>query len=289
MKKYYIYNVIKAVKINSLVTIEYINISPDFHYPIEEHTFYEFVYIDSGEIICNMDGKDIILNQHDFLLISPKIKHNYIALNNKKNTSIFIVCFNSSSQTISLIDGVFHFNKEEINLISNIFNESKNTFVFPFNRKIELTEKPVFGAQQIVEHCIEILLIKLIRNKLSNENNSVRLILNDDKIDNIIVDDTIKTLKNNLYNKITLEEIAKSTFYSKAYINKIFKKNMGKPIMQYYAYLKVEESKKLILENRNIKSIATLLCFNSPNYFSKVFFKLVGKTPSQYKNSINGK
>ena len=86
----------------------------------------------------------------------------------------------------------------------------------------------------------------------------------------------------NLYGKITLDEISKRVFYSKTYINKIFKKHMGTTIINYYQMLKIGESKKLLKKGYNVAEVAEKLQFDTPNYFGKVFKKFVSISPSKF-------
>ena len=75
--------------------------------------------------------------------------------------------------------------------------------------------------------------------------------------------------------------------YSKAYIFRQFKTSMGMSIMDYYISLKIKTAKELISKSDySIKEISDRLSFDTPNYFSKTFKKIVGITPSQYKKRI---
>lgn len=57
--------------------------------------------------------------------------------------------------------------------------------------------------------------------------------------------------------------------------------------MHYYNFLKIEEAKRLIREgNCNFGQIATLLQFDTPQYFSMCFKRFVHMSPQEYKKSI---
>ena len=101
-----------------------------------------------------------------------------------------------------------------------------------------------------------------------------------------LVNDIIAILKNNLYARITLEEICRQMYYSKTFLNGIFKKSTGFSIMQYGMQLKIREAKKLLRENVSPTAVSNLLCFESPTYFTKVFKKYTDMTPSAYKKTI---
>ena len=53
-----------------------------------------------------------------------------------------------------------------------------------------------------------------------------------------------------------------------------------------FTQLKIEEAKKLLRENFSPAEIANQLYFESPTYFTKVFKKHTGTTPSAYKKHI---
>lgn len=281
MRKYFNYYVKKVISVKNLVTIEHFVLSSDFTLPEELHPFHEFAYVDNGELTCYTEDQETLLKQGELLLVPPNTRHHYKAVGDHSITVIFI-CFSCKSDFIELLNGKSEVDKEAKKLISDIVKESKNAFKYPFNKKLELLEKPTFGAQQLIENRIEELLIRLIRNKINSTSN-IRFVMNSVEFENSLVNDIIRILKENLYGRITLDEIAEKTFYSKTYINNIFKKVISCSIIQYYNRLKIQEAKKLLRENFSSSAISDRLCFESPNYFTKVFKKYTNMTPSQYK------
>lgn len=284
MKKYFNHHVKKALIVQSLITIESLDVSSDFSYPDESHDFYEFAYIDNGRITCRTESGDIDLFQGDFLLIPPQKRHFYEAVEGC-TASIFIVCFRSSSEILTIFDKKITLDKEMKKLLSDIVRESKNAFYFPFEKKLKQLDAPLFGAQQLVESNIEKLFIHLVRRETLH-NDSIRFVMNSLELENNLVSDIITLLRESLYGRLTLDDVSRQTFYSKTFINNVFKKNVGSSIMQYYTYLKTEEAKKLLRENVSPSTAAAKLCFESPTYFTKVFKKYTGMTPSEYKKTI---
>ena len=49
--------------------------------------------------------------------------------------------------------------------------------------------------------------------------------------------DIINLLKDHVYDSISLDEISRQTFYSKTFLNGIFRKNTGFSIMKYYFFV----------------------------------------------------
>ncbi|MBE6972626.1 MAG: helix-turn-helix domain-containing protein [Ruminococcaceae bacterium] len=284
MKKYFNYQVHKDVTVRNLITIETLDLSDRFRYPEESHEFYEFAYVDSGAIFCDMGAESTLLQQGELLLIPPQCTHSYRTARSQ-SAAIFILCFRSQSEYLSILDQKIKLDKEAKHMISEIIRESKNAFVFPFDKKLKPLPTGLFGAQQMVENRIETLLIHLIRAQIS-QNRDIVFVMNSVELEHSLCNDITKLLKEHVYSSITLDEISRQTFYSKTFLNGVFKKNTGLPIMKYYTMLKVQEAKKLLRKNTPISSVAAQLNFDSATYFTKVFKKYAKMTPSAYKKTI---
>ncbi|WEK54710.1 MAG: response regulator [Candidatus Cohnella colombiensis] len=84
---------------------------------------------------------------------------------------------------------------------------------------------------------------------------------------------------------LTTKTIADNTFLSQNYMCALFKKETSKTINEYITEVRLEKAKQL-LKNRQLKlyEIAHAIGFTDPNYFSSMFKKAVGLTPSQYRD-----
>ena len=74
---------------------------------------------------------------------------------------------------------------------------------------------------------------------------------------------------------------------SPAYLSKIFPQKMGKTFTEYLSEIRIDEAKRLLRESENdILEISRACGFNSANYFCRVFKKLTGISPSDYRVSV---
>lgn len=284
MKKYYTYTVKKLITVQRLVTIEHLEVEEDFFYPEESHPFYEFIFVEKGSILCKMQNTNVLLHKHDFLLIQPNDSHSYF-IEEAEPTTILVVCFKSKSNIIPIISGVKHLYGELRESVNKILSEAKATFVFPFDEKLTLNSRPRLGSQQLIENYIEELLIKLVQLGTDN-NQNIQIATNASEVKKSITAEITKILEKNIYSKLSLSDICTHMFYSKTYLNEIFKEIKGVTIMQYYQDLKIAEAKNLLKKKESITSISEKLCFESPQYFSKVFKARAGKTPMEYKKTL---
>ena len=86
----------------------------------------------------------------------------------------------------------------------------------------------------------------------------------------------------NLDKSLTLSEIALGTGMSVSKLKIIFRENFGGAI-NFFNELKIDEAKKKILEGKlNFTEIADSLGFASLHYFSRLFKKKTGLSPSEY-------
>jgi AraC-like DNA-binding protein len=93
-------------------------------------------------------------------------------------------------------------------------------------------------------------------------------------------------IKWNRNNDIKVSEIAEHFGYNKRYISYLFSTIAGVSLKQYIIEEKVQLAKYLLCDtNANISEIAYQLGYNDSHNFMKVFKKLVGLTPTQYRNA----
>ena len=96
-------------------------------------------------------------------------------------------------------------------------------------------------------------------------------------------------VREHLSEKITLEDVSRAAFFSPVYCSVVFKRETGKTITDYILSEKIEEAKILVAQGVRLKEVAELVGISDYNYFSRVFRKRVGYTPSQYRKFTQAK
>lgn len=87
--------------------------------------------------------------------------------------------------------------------------------------------------------------------------------------------------------KITGERLEHHFYKNFDYMNKTFKKAIGKTIFQWLNDYRISEAQKLLQSNLYThKQIAENTGFSNEFYFSRVFKKLTGSTPSEYQKQF---
>ena len=100
-----------------------------------------------------------------------------------------------------------------------------------------------------------------------------------------VVESVKKYIESHLQDKLNLNEVSAIFGISPNYLSTLFKKYNDCGYSEYITYRKIEEAKKMMSEgNQKIYEIASALGFESAFYFSKVFKKVEGISPTDYLN-----
>ena len=100
---------------------------------------------------------------------------------------------------------------------------------------------------------------------------------------NRIVSDVKKYISEHTHDKLSLNEVAAIFGISPSYLSQLFGKYNDTGFNEYINTCKIEEAKRLLrAENYKVYEVAEMLNFGSEFYFSKVFKKIQGVTPSEY-------
>jgi two-component system, response regulator YesN len=97
----------------------------------------------------------------------------------------------------------------------------------------------------------------------------------------------IEHIRFHLEQDLSLESISEAIHSSTYELSRKFKKETGQTITDFINTLRINEALSMI-ENRNftITDIAYMVGFNDVNYFTKVFKKIKGMTPSAYRKQL---
>lgn len=81
---------------------------------------------------------------------------------------------------------------------------------------------------------------------------------------------------------LSLKKVADIHFYSEKYLSSLFLKNTGVKFTEYLNKLRITHAISIINQTAPISEVATKCGYSDPLYFSKVFKRITGKSPSEY-------
>lgn len=101
---------------------------------------------------------------------------------------------------------------------------------------------------------------------------------------NAVVEAICDYIESHYMEDISLQEAADAMNYSEAYFCKIFKQCFGKSFVMYLSEFRMEKAKQLLADALiNVKDVSMKVGYGDSNYFAKVFKRIVGVTPTEYR------
>lgn len=134
-------------------------------------------------------------------------------------------------------------------------------------------------AAQSARHILSLLLFRNQSFPMprKEENSRVRL------------EGTFEFMQKQLHEKLSLADFAQNAGLSVTHFSELFREQTGQSPMAYFTQLKVRTACRLLdLTTRPVKVVAINVGYNDPYYFSRVFKKIMGLSPENYRSIKKG-
>ena len=106
------------------------------------------------------------------------------------------------------------------------------------------------------------------------------------KSESDIIQSTLEYIDNHLDQSIQLSDVAQYIGVSEPYLSSFFKKTMNENFIPYVNRQKIKKAKQLFAEGKMVYQVSDLLGYENSTYFSKVFKKVEGMSPEQYRKNL---
>ena len=281
-------NLPSIFNISKIVTIHYYEFDKTFVFGGERHDFWEMVYVDKGPVKIQMDDEVTVLSQGDIIFHRPNEFHSIRAIDSPIN--FFVVSFVCDSPAMQSLEK-YHTSLDRSlkPFLSAIIRESEITYVIPKNDPtlaglIRNVDAPP-GGEQLIKTYLEQLFIYLLRGMTPSD--GIRVFPSKESMENHLVVATKHLITEHCEENLRVSEICRAIGYSKSYLCKLFREQCGETIINYTVRLKIDRARELIREGRlNFTEISDRLSFDNPQYFSRVFKRVTGMTPTEFRRTL---
>lgn len=229
---------------------------------------YIFIYCTEGKGIIHVEDKKYILKENEAFCIPQFHGHRYYACNHEP-WSILWVHFKG--------EDLKYFPVEECKVIKFTSTYASNRMLFLFELLFRVLEGSyTLGNFIYISQVLSLILAETYNREKHGSSME----------QNKHVTDVIRYMQSHLDKNLTLEQLAETFDLSKSYLNAIFKKHTQHAPMDFYTNLKMKEACKLLkVTDLYIYEIAQRLGYKDQYYFSRIFKKVVGISPKEYKHS----
>ncbi|MBU7005990.1 AraC family transcriptional regulator [Phosphitispora fastidiosa] len=238
---------------------------------------YKFLLPARNMPVAVVEKKKYHLEQQKIFPVNPDQVHLF---NEEKSVETFIPIFIQTdymkefSHLLSGKSGIFY-NNGSFNMHPNI-----SRLVFQF---MEEAENKQLGYEFVLQSLNSQITVSLLRNVSNNLSNDSRP---KEYSDIRAVKRAKEFLQSHLCSDFSLDDLASFVNYSPYHFIRIFKKHTGKTPFEYLTELKIEKAKGLLAtKSYSISEVSFLCGFANRTHFSTIFKRMVGMTPSFYRNS----
>ena len=232
------------------------------------HEWFEVYFLTYGKCNYFIDNKSYKLNAGDIVLIPDGMIHktNY---STPTHSRMLINCsgeYVPSSIYEAVKKGAYVFRStSDTKEIEEIFRQIKN----------EYAQEDEFSNDALLTY-LAYLFISIFRRCLPKE----------DGIHEVTCAEmAVNYIKENYMSKVTLIDTARYCSVSSEHLSRTFKKHTGVGFSEYLNIFRLNKAEDMLINQPglSVSDIAFRCGFNDSNYFSNVFKKAYGMTPSEKK------
>lgn len=261
---------------------EYPNMTAANHW----HNDFEFIIILNGKMTYSVNGKNHYLKEGQAIFVNSTQMH-YGYSSDNSDCNFICILLNPF-----LISGIGHIKDS---YIVPVCTDTSHPF-YIFDPSIAWQKEFIEKLIKIYELCTEAkegFELQIMSNFYSICYNLYHNIKNDKVYQENFQDKNLEALhdmvgyiQKNYKNKITLSEIAVSGNVCRSNCCKIFQSLLNKSPITYLMEYRLDKSIKLLkISSYSVTEIALQCGFNSSSYFTEMFRRTMGCTPSEYRKN----
>ena len=278
----------RPVRVDRVVTVHYFEYSSSYYFEGEQHDFWEFVYVDKGEVDVLAGGRELRLGRGSLLIHPPGEVHALRATGSSAPNLVVASFFCEGDALARLGEGPYPMGEAERALIGGIVAEAERAFATPLDdpttTALERRPDAPLGAEQLVAAYMEELLIRLLRAGAPEPRGAGPM---EPQSRNEVFLRVDAYLAERLSQTLTLDRICRDNLVGRSRLQQIFHAETGGGVMEYFGRRKIEAAKEMIRrDDGNFTEIANRLGYQSIYYFSRHFKKVTGMTPSEYASGV---
>jgi len=103
----------------------------------------------------------------------------------------------------------------------------------------------------------------------------------------VLLSEAIRYMRENLHRGISRDEVARVACLSPTHFSRVVKQTFGQSFTDLLQHMRVERARELLaVSEKSLVEIALECGFGDQSYFTKVFQKITGQTPGEYRRAV---
>lgn len=249
------------------------------------HPEIEITYVQKGTMCYKVNHMVYHLKEGDIVFNNSGVLHSG-TMENQKDCAYIPVTFDSrliygffqSTVNSKYVDPVI-----QDSMLPAICIDQSEPWHKPFReyllRIIDLDEKKPDFYELDITICLQSMWRLLLEHITYEPQASRENSLEYDRIKKIL-----SYIEENYQNKITLNDIAGHIHLCESECTRLFKRHMNTTLFAFLQEYRIERSLEFLRADQPVSAVADKAGFSDPNYYSKVFAKIKGCSPREYRN-----
>lgn len=249
------------------------------------HPEIEITYVQKGTMCYKVNHMVYHLKEGDIVFNNSGALHSG-TMENQKDCAYISVTFDSrliygffqSTVNSKYVDPVI-----QDSMLPAICIDQSEPWHKPFReyllRIIDLDEKKPDFYELDITICLQSMWRLLLEHITYEPQASRENSLEYDRIKKIL-----SYIEENYQNKITLNDIAGHIHLCESECTRLFKRHMNTTLFAFLQEYRIERSLEFLQDDQPVSAVADKAGFSDPNYYSKVFAKIKGCSPREYRN-----
>lgn len=234
---------------------------------------YQLLYVASGKTHFYFNDEDRVVNAEQMVLFQPRQPQHYQYFASER-PEVYWVHF-TGSEVKNILK---HYN---IPLNEPVFySGNSSTYAYLFKEMIQELQTRKVGYQELLEMYLRQIFLLIERSREINKP-TVSTFIQDEM-------ELARRYFTEHYNEdINIEEYARSRGMSFSWFSRNFKQLTAKSPMQYVVSVRINNAVNLLgCSSYNINEVSNIIGYDNPLYFSRIFKKIKGVSPSDYRKSL---
>ena len=249
------------------------------------HPEIEITYVQKGTMCYKVNHMVYHLKEGDIVFNNSGALHSG-TMENQKDCAYIPVTFDSrliygffqSTVNSKYVDPVI-----QDSMLPAICIDQSEPWHKPFReyllRIIDLDEKKPDFYELDITICLQSMWRLLLEHITYEPQASRENSLEYDRIKKIL-----SYIEENYQNKITLNDIAGHIHLCESECTRLFKRHMNTTLFAFLQEYRIERSLEFLQDDQPVSAVADKAGFSDPNYYAKVFAKIKGCSPREYRN-----